>query len=83
VALFFVGGALGAATVQIIPGNVDAAMLAAMTSATYISLRKPILLLILILLLVENLQIPALLVGLGVGMLLERLLMAHLEVQGH
>lgn len=81
--LFFVGGALGAATVQIIPGNVDAAMLAAMTSATYISLRKPILLLILILLLVENLQIPALLVGLGVGMLLERLLMAHLEVQGH
>ncbi|WP_020558476.1 chloride channel protein [Thiofilum flexile] len=81
--LFFVGGALGAAMVQIIPGNVDAAMLAAMTSATYISLRKPIILLMLMVLLVENLQIPALLVGLGVGMLLERLLMGDMEVKGH
>ncbi|HPQ96090.1 MAG: chloride channel protein [Thiothrix sp.] len=52
--LFFVGAALGSAVVQLIPGNTDAAMLAAMTTAIHISLRKPLLLILLMVLLVER-----------------------------
>ncbi|MEZ5480395.1 MAG: chloride channel protein [Thiolinea sp.] len=81
--LFFVGGALGSAVVQLVPGHADAAMLAAMTSAIYISLRKPWLLLLLMALMVANLQIPALLIGLGVGLLLERLWMRDMPQHGH
>ncbi|MEZ5451100.1 MAG: chloride channel protein, partial [Thiolinea sp.] len=78
--LFFVGAALGEAVTHIIPGNTDATMLAAMTSAVYMNLEKPWLTPVLMLLLVANLQIPALLVGLAIGWLLKRLLMSDLAL---